>query len=208
MKRLFDLVSSIAALIIFAPVFVVIAIAVRMTSRGPVIYRARRAGQHGRAFDLLKFRSMYTSPPGQGAAITRSGDPRVTPLGRFLRAYKLDELPQFINVVRGEMSLVGPRPEDPRYVEMYDAEQREILKQVPGITSAASLLYRDEESHLTGDDWERHYVDTIMPDKLRIDLEYARTRTLFSDIVLILKTIAAAARVAHRDVDEQRRKDS
>lgn len=207
MKRLFDLVASVVALIILAPVFVVIALAVRVTSRGPVVYRARRAGQHGRPFDLLKFRSMYTSPPGQGAAITRSGDPRVTPLGRFLRAYKLDELPQLINVVRGEMSLVGPRPEDPRYVEMYDQGQREILKQIPGITSAASLLYRDEESHLTGDDWERHYVDTIMPDKLRIDLEYARSRTLFSDIVLILKTIAAAAQIARRD-DEQRRKDS
>lgn len=190
MKRLFDFVVAAVALIPLAPVLIVLAIAVRVTSRGPVIYRARRAGLRGEPFDLWKFRSMYSSP-SQGAAITRSGDPRVTPLGRILRAYKLDELPQLINVLRGDMSLVGPRPEDPRYVALYNDEQRAILDQLPGITSAASLLYRDEESHLTGGDWERHYVDTIMPDKLRIDLEYARRRTLLSDIMLIVKTAAA-----------------
>lgn len=193
MKRLFDFVVAAVALIPLAPVLIVIAIAVRLTSRGPVIYRARRAGLHGEPFDLWKFRSMYSSP-AQGAAITRSGDPRVTPLGRILRAYKLDELPQLINVLRGDMSLVGPRPEDPRYVALYDDQQRAILDQLPGITSAASLLYRDEESHLTGDGWERHYVNTIMPDKLRIDLEYARKRTLLSDIMLIAKTAAAMFR--------------
>lgn len=193
MKRLFDVIVSVVALILLAPLFAVLAAAVRFTSRGPVIYRARRAGLHGKPFDLLKFRSMVSSPV-QGTAITRAGDPRITRVGAFLRAYKLDELPQLVNVVRGEMSFVGPRPEDPRYVELYDAEQRGILEVLPGITSAASLLYRDEEAHLTGDDFERHYVDTIMPHKLRIDLEYARERTLFSDLVLIVRTLAAAMR--------------
>lgn len=197
MKRLFDLVCAAVGLLLLSPFFAVIAVAVRLTSRGPVIYRARRVGRHGRLFDLLKFRSMYVSSV-PGAGITRAADPRVTPVGRILRATKLDELPQLINVLRGEMSLVGPRPEDPRYTALYDEEQRKVLDVRPGITSAASLLYRDEESTLTADDWERQYVEQIMPEKLRIDLEYLRRQSLASDVGLILKTLAAVLRVGRR----------
>jgi len=189
MKRLLDFAFATLGLILMAPFFLVIMIGIRLTSRGPALYRARRTGLNGKPFDLLKFRSMVVTD-GSGAAITRAGDPRVTPLGRFLRATKIDELPQLVNVVRGEMSLVGPRPEDPRYTALYDEKQRAILAVRPGITSAASLSYRDEESRLTGDDWERTYVERIMPEKLRIDLEYIRHRTLLSDAKLMLKTLS------------------
>lgn len=193
MKRLFDLVFAVLGVVALSPLFVLIALAVRVSSRGPVIYAARRTGRHGQPFRLFKFRSMYVAS-APGAAITRAGDPRVTPIGRFLRAYKLDELPQLFNVIRGDMSLVGPRPEDPHYTAMYSPAQRTILDVRPGITSAASLLYRDEESVLIGDDWERTYIERIMPDKLRIDLEYQARRTMLSDVRLIFATVRAALR--------------
>ena len=191
MTRIFDTVVSALALLVLSPLLLILAIAVRVTSRGPVLYRAKRVGRDGRIFDVFKFRSMVAA---EGPAITRAGDPRVTPLGRILRGYKLDELPQLMNVLRGDMSLVGPRPEDPRYTAMYDAEQRQILTVRPGITSAASLKYRDEESHLTGEDWELQYVKRIMPEKLKIDLEYLRRRTFFSDLGLLFQTTLAIFR--------------
>jgi lipopolysaccharide/colanic/teichoic acid biosynthesis glycosyltransferase len=193
MTRLFDLVFATLGLIVLSPLFLVLSLAVRLSSPGPVFYAAHRTGRHGRPFRLLKFRSMYVAT-APGAAITRAGDPRVTPIGRFLRAYKLDELPQLLNVIRGDMALVGPRPEDPRYTAMYSPTQQRILDVRPGITSAASLQYRDEESTLTGDDWERTYLERIMPDKIRIDLEYQARRTLRADVALILKTLRAALR--------------
>jgi lipopolysaccharide/colanic/teichoic acid biosynthesis glycosyltransferase len=193
MKRLFDLVLASLALLALSPILVALALAVKLTSRGPAIYRGDRIGLHGRPFHLLKFRSMYVDD-NRGAAITRAGDPRVTPVGRILRKYKLDELPQLLNVIRGEMSLVGPRPESPRYTALYDAAQQRILDVRPGITSAASVQYRDEESVLTGEEWERTYIERVMPDKLRIDLAYLERRTLLTDLGLILKTIAAIVR--------------
>jgi lipopolysaccharide/colanic/teichoic acid biosynthesis glycosyltransferase len=180
MKRLFDIVASAIGLIVLWPLFVLIAIAVR----SPVFYRARRVGRYGREFEMLKFRSMSGVP--HGSALTMQGDARVTRVGRVLRRTKLDELPQLINVLRGDMSLVGPRPEDPRYVAMYDQAQRRILDVRPGITSAASLAYRDEERMLES---EQQYIHTIMPAKLRIDLDYERSRTFASDLRLIVKTI-------------------
>lgn len=193
MKRIFDIVGAATGLILLSPFLLLIAVAVKVASAGPVIYRARRVGRYGRNFDLLKFRSMTVSS-SPGAAVTRAGDPRVTPIGRILRASKLDELPQLINVLRGDMSLVGPRPEDPRYTALYDDEQRQVLNVRPGITSAASILYRDEEGMLTAADWERQYVEQVMPEKLRIDLEYLRRRTFASDLALIARTIAAVFR--------------
>jgi lipopolysaccharide/colanic/teichoic acid biosynthesis glycosyltransferase len=189
LKRGFDVVASGAGLVVLSPLFFVIAIAVRLNSRGPVFYRARRVGRHGKEFLLYKFRSMITDADQIGPGITSAQDNRITSVGRFLRRTKLDELPQLINVLRGEMSLVGPRPEDPRYVELYTPEQREILRYRPGITSMASFRYRNEEQRLSGDDWERTYVDQVMPAKLAIDLEYARRANLFTDIWLILRTI-------------------
>jgi lipopolysaccharide/colanic/teichoic acid biosynthesis glycosyltransferase len=189
LKRGFDVVASGVGLIVLSPLFFVIAIAVRLNSRGPVFYRARRVGRYGKEFLLYKFRSMITDADQIGPGITSAQDNRITSVGRFLRRTKLDELPQLINVLRGEMSLVGPRPEDPRYVELYTPEQREILRYRPGITSMASFRYRNEEQRLSGDDWERTYVDQVMPAKLAIDLEYARRANLFTDIWLILRTI-------------------
>ncbi len=174
LKRGFDIVASGIGLTVLSPVFIVIAIAIRRDSKGPVFYRARRVGQHGKEFRLYKFRSMVVDADQQGPGITSAGDTRITSVGRFLRRTKLDELPQLINVLRGEMSLVGPRPEDPRYVELYTPGQREILQYRPGITSMASQTYRNEEQLLTGSDWEQQYIDEVMPAKLAIDLDYSR----------------------------------
>lgn len=142
-------------------------------------------------FKLMKFRSMVVNADAVGPGITTSGDPRITPIGRILRKSKLDELPQLINVLRGEMSIVGPRPEDPRYVALYTDEQKRVLEVRPGITSLASILYRHEEAILTGQDWEKHYVETVMPAKLAADLEYVNNVSLSNDIRIILKTIRA-----------------
>jgi len=192
MRRLLDLAVSAAGLLFLSPLFAILAIAVKVSSPGPAFHRGERIGRGGKPFRLYKFRSMRVAEGG--AAITRAGDPRVTAVGRFLRRTKLDELPQLINVLAGDMSLVGPRPEAPRYVEMYDEEQRRILAARPGITSPASLLYRSEEEQLVGPEWERLYVETIMPAKLRIDLEYLEDRTLVSDLLVIARTIAALLR--------------
>jgi lipopolysaccharide/colanic/teichoic acid biosynthesis glycosyltransferase len=141
-----DLIASGLGLLLFSPVFLIIGLVIKLTSAGPVFYEAERIGQGGRLFKLYKFRSMYPDADQQGPGITVKDDPRVTPVGRFLRRAKLDELPQLINVFRGEMSLVGPRPEDPRYVALYTPGQRQALAVRPGMTSPASLHYREEET--------------------------------------------------------------
>jgi len=189
MRRLLDLGVSAAGLLILSPLFALLAVAVKLSSRGPVFHRGERVGRDGKLFAVYKFRSMRVGE--KGPAITRAGDPRVTALGAVLRKTKLDELPQLLNVFVGEMSLVGPRPEAPRYVAMYDADQRRILSARPGMTSPASLLYRSEEELLTGTDWERAYVERILPEKLRIDLDYLDRRTFRSDLGVIVRTIAA-----------------
>src|SRR5690242_5492140 len=192
MSRLFDVVTTVAGLLVLSPLFALLALAVKLSSPGPVLHRGRRVGKDGVEFDLFKFRSMRVGEGGPG--ITRAGDPRVTAVGRVLRKWKLDELPQLINVLRGEMSLVGPRPEAPRYVAMYDPAQRRILSVRPGMTSPASLLYRSEEEQLAGDDWERTYVERVMPEKLRVDLAYIERRSVRSDLGVLLRTAAAIFR--------------
>ena len=192
MRRLLDAVAAAAGLLLLSPLFALLALAVKLSSPGPVFHRGERVGLGGRRFRLYKFRSMRADEAGP--AITRAGDPRITAVGRILRKTKLDELPQLINVLTGDMSLVGPRPEAPQYVELYDAEQQRILSARPGITSPASLLYRSEEEHLAGDDWERAYTERIMPEKLRIDLDYLGRRTLRSDLAVIARTLAAVFR--------------
>jgi len=192
MRRLLDVAGAAAGLILLSPLLLAVAIAVKLSSRGPALHRGERVGRGGTLFTLYKFRSMRVGAAGPD--ITAANDARVTAVGRFLRRTKIDELPQLINVLRGDMSFVGPRPEAPRYVAMYDDEQRRILSARPGMTSPASLRYRDEESQLVGEDWERHYVETIMPAKLRIDLDYLGRRTLVSDLRVIAGTIAALLR--------------
>jgi lipopolysaccharide/colanic/teichoic acid biosynthesis glycosyltransferase len=192
--RLFDLLLAAPALVLLTPLFLLIALAVRWDSPGPVFHRGVRVGKDGVHFRLYKFRSMRVDAGGNGPAITAAGDPRITRSGAFLRRTKLDELPQLLNVLRGEMSLVGPRPEDPRYVALYTAEQRRVLRVRPGITGAASVAYRREENLLTGPDWEQVYCNQVLPAKLAIDLAWLDRRTLAGDLLLLLRTVAAVLR--------------
>jgi lipopolysaccharide/colanic/teichoic acid biosynthesis glycosyltransferase len=165
-----------------------IGLAVKVQDGGPVFFRQLRVGRHGSLFTLLKFRSMRIA--NQGAAITRSGDARITAVGRLLRKYKLDELPQLWNVVRGDMSLIGPRPEVPRFVEAGDPVWQAVHQVRPGITDLATLVYRDEERILAGfDDPERGYRDSVLPAKLALNLEYLRQRSLVRDLKLLALTI-------------------
>ncbi len=175
-KRIFDLILALAALLVAAPVTALVAAAIRLDSPGPVIYRARRAGLHGVPFDMLKFRTMRAGAATGGPSLTLRSDPRVTRVGRWLRWTRLDELPQLVNVVRGEMSLAGPRPEDPRYVARYTDEQRQLLGVRPGIVSRSSLQFWNEGELLSGPDWERTYCEEILPRKLAMELEKLRIR--------------------------------
>lgn len=188
-KRLFDLGVAIVGLILLLPVFGVVAIAIQLDSPGSVFFRGKRVGKDGNIFYIYKFRTMVADAAQRGPSITASTDNRITRVGRFLRRTKIDELPQLLNVVKGEMSLVGPRPEDPAYVAHYTPEQRQVLSVLPGITSAASLAFRHEEQWLHGADWERIYLEEVMPRKLAIDLEYLQQRTFWSDVGLVVQTI-------------------
>ncbi len=187
--RLFDFLMALTGLIILCPLFLVISLFVKLSSPGPVLHQGQRVGTGGGLFNLYKFRTMAVGADKMGPAITPTNDPRVTKVGRILRRTKLDEIPQLINVLKGDMSFVGPRPEDPRYVSIYTADQQRILAVRPGITSAASLTYRHEEKLLSGPDWEKVYRDEVLPAKLAIDLVYFSNRTFFSDLLLIFRTI-------------------
>lgn len=187
-KRLLEMAGAAAALIVLFPVFVVIALAVHLSSPGPIIFRQHRAGRSGKLFDLLKFRTMTVS--NVGPRVTAAGDPRITKIGRYLRTWKLDELPQLINVLKGEMSVVGPRPEVPEYVALYTAEQRQVLDFRPGITSPASLAFVDEESVLAAQsDPEDYYARVLVPQKLAADLKYCRKASLSGDLRIIAATV-------------------
>jgi lipopolysaccharide/colanic/teichoic acid biosynthesis glycosyltransferase len=188
-KRIVDIVASAVGLVIASPVMAAIALGVRATSSGPAIFRATRIGRDGRPFTLYKFRSMRAAQDDVGSLITAAGDDRITRVGRFLRSAKLDELPQLINVLRGDMSIVGPRPEDPSYVERYTPEQRRILDWRPGLTSPASIEYRHEEEILAAaEDLETAYA-AIMDAKLQLDVAYFVRSSLRSDLTVILGTI-------------------
>jgi lipopolysaccharide/colanic/teichoic acid biosynthesis glycosyltransferase len=194
-KRLLDLVASAAGLVCLLPLFLVIAALIKADSRGPVFFTQERMGCRFRPFRILKFRTMVQGAPARGRSITCGDDPRITRVGRFLRASKIDELPQLINVIRGEMSLVGPRPELPRYVARFREDYEEILTVRPGLTDPASIEFRDEAAILGRfPDPEDIYVTRILPAKIRLGKEYARTFSFTSDLRLILKTIATLAR--------------
>jgi lipopolysaccharide/colanic/teichoic acid biosynthesis glycosyltransferase len=194
MKRLFDIIVSTLVLLILSPFLLLTSILVKLTSPGPVFYRAIRIGKGGVPFKLYKFRSMIVAADQRGPKITAQGDSRITPLGRWLRKLKIDELPQFINVLKGEMSIVGPRPEDPHYVKAYTPDQKRVLDVRPGITSPASVRFRHEEQLLSGDDWERQYIDDVLPQKLQIELDYLHKRTFFTDLKIIWDTFVALFR--------------
>jgi lipopolysaccharide/colanic/teichoic acid biosynthesis glycosyltransferase len=191
LKQTFDTTMAALGLLALLPLFVVVAVLIKLEDGGPVFYKAKRVGLNGKLFPLYKFRSMRVDADRMGPGITTSGDPRITRIGAWVRRTKVDELPQLLNVIAGDMSLVGPRPEDPRYVALYTPEQRQILQVRPGITSAASLAYRHEEQMLSGPNWQDTYINEVMPAKLAIDLEYLARRNLLTDLTLILRTIGA-----------------
>ena len=193
-KRLIDVTGSLVGLIVVSPILLAVGMLIKLDSPGPVLHRAQRTGKDGKPFRLYKFRTMVVGAHRDGPAITPAGDRRITRVGRFLRRTKLDELPQLLNVLKGDMSLVGPRPEDPRYVGLYTPAQREVLRVRPGVTSAASLAYRHESSLLSGGDWEQRYVNEILPDKLAIELDYLAHRNVVSDLGLVLRTLLALPR--------------
>ena len=189
-KRIFDLICSTLGLIVLSPVLIVIVIKIKIGSDGPVFFKQIRVGEKSEEFEILKFRTMVVDAEKLGKQITVGNDNRITKIGAFLRKYKLDELPQLINVFKGDMSLVGPRPEVPTYVRLYNEEQRKVLDVKPGITDLASIRYRDENDLLGGvENPEEFYINTIMPDKLALNLEYINRNNMFLDIYIILKTI-------------------
>lgn len=189
MKRLFDIFASGLGLLILSPLFLVVAIWIKIDSPGPVFYRQVRVGRGNKDFRIYKFRSMKVGADKQGLITVGGHDPRVTRSGYFIRKYKLDEFPQLINVFVGDMSLVGPRPEVRKYVNMYTPEQMHVLDVRPGVTSLASIRYRNENELLDkAENPDQFYVDVIMQDKLAIDLEYVREASFWYDIKLIFKT--------------------
>jgi lipopolysaccharide/colanic/teichoic acid biosynthesis glycosyltransferase len=189
MKRLFDVVVSLAGLVLFLPLFLIAAVAIKLNSRGPIFFRQLRMGRGFHPFFIYKFRTMTQDPKSAGALFTVKHDPRITQVGRFLRKSKIDELPQLINVLKGEMTFVGPRPEVPSYVELFRADYQEILRVRPGITDLASIKYRDEAS-LLGESVnpEAEYVQRVLPDKIRLAKEYIRRSSFVFDLTLIFKT--------------------
>ena len=187
-ERALDLLISGLGLILLSPLLLFLALWVKLDSPGPILYRGKRVGLDGRPFFMYKFRTMVQGAERRGPAVTYRDDPRITRAGRFLRRTKLDELPQLLNVLKGEMSLVGPRPEDPSYVELYTPEQRQVLSVKPGITGPTQLEYRDEASMLHGESVDEEYVTRIMPKKLKLDLEYVRNRSLMLDLKILWRT--------------------
>ena len=192
-KRLFDLCASLAGLVVLSPLFLLITILIKRDSSGPVFFRQTRIGLRGEPFRIHKFRTMATDPLAKDLQLTVGADPRITGTGRWLRNYKLDELPQLMDVVRGKMSLVGPRPEVPKYVEHYPPDVKQVVLSVrPGITDNASIEYRDENDILAkADDPEREYIEKVMPVKLEYYMRYVEERSMVGDIAIILRTFGA-----------------
>jgi len=189
-KRIFDFICSTLGLIILSPILIAIVVKIKIDSDGPVFFKQIRVGEKKKEFEILKFRTMVVDAEKLGRQITVGNDSRITKVGGFLRKYKLDELPQLINVFKGDMSLVGPRPEVPRYVKLYNEEQRKVLEVKPGITDLASIRYRDENDLLgEAENPDDLYINTIMPDKLALNLVYINKNNVFFDIYIILKTI-------------------
>lgn len=189
-KRIFDFVVSLIGAIVLSPILLIVAIAIKIDSKGKILFLQKRVGRNGKPFYIYKFRTMVTDAEKLGKQITVGEDNRITKVGAFLRKYKIDELPQLLNVVKGDMSLVGPRPEVPRYVELYNEEERKVLEVRPGITDLASLRYKDENDILGKvENPEEYYINVIMKDKLKLNLEYIEKSNILFDISLIFKTI-------------------
>jgi lipopolysaccharide/colanic/teichoic acid biosynthesis glycosyltransferase len=194
-KRLFDILFSLIGLVVLSPLFAVIALLIKRDSEGPVFYRGVRVGKDGKPFKMFKFRTMVVNADQIGGCATPDDDPRLTRVGRFLRKYKLDELPQLIDVLRGKMSLVGPRPQVKWVVDLYAPEERQLLAVRPGITDYASLRFLNHGEILKGStNPDKDYMEKIHPEKMHLSLNYVRTRSSWVDIKIILQTIASISK--------------
>ena len=190
MKRTFDIVVSFLGLVVLSPLLMLVALVIKLDSPGPILFRQERIGRGFRPFFIFKFRTMVQDRSGRGRLITVSDDPRITSAGRFLRKSKIDELPQLINVLKGDMSLVGPRPEVRQYVELFRTDYEQILKIRPGITDLASLKYHDEAAVLKQlENPEAEYCNRILPDKISLSKEYVKKSSFVFDLAVILKTL-------------------
>ena len=195
MIRFFDFILSLVGLVVLAPIFIVLAIWIKIDSKGPVFYKQVRVGQNGIDFSLFKFRSMVVDADKKGLITVSGRDPRITRSGYFIRKYKLDELPQLINVLVGDMSLVGPRPEVRKYVDLYTDEQQKVLSVKPGITDYASIEYMDENEILgKSSDPEKTYIEEIMPEKIKYNMKYISNKSLFEYFKIILLTVLKIVR--------------
>jgi lipopolysaccharide/colanic/teichoic acid biosynthesis glycosyltransferase len=191
LKRIFDIICSVVALIVLSPLFLIFSILILIDSEGPVFYKQSRVGRNGRDFILFKFRTMCKDAHKDGLITVGDKDGRITRTGYYLRKYKLDELPQLINILSGTMSIVGPRPEVKKYVDLYTPEQRKVLLVRPGLTDFASLQYINEHILLgNASDPEQTYINEIMPAKLRLNLSYIEKQSFIVDLKIILKTVA------------------
>ena len=190
LKHSFDILVSLIAFILLSPIFLIIAIIIKLTSLGPVFYKGKRVGKGGEIFLMHKFRSMIADADKIGSDLTKYGDNRITGIGKFLRKTKIDELPNLIDVLKGDMSIVGPRPESPSYTQYYDERQKKALHVRPGVTGLAQLQNRREELKLKNQaDPDAYYIHELMPKKLEIDLYYVENRNFLMDIKIILKTV-------------------
>ena len=190
LKRLFDIFFSTVGLIVLSPIFLIVSILIKIDSKGPVFFKQKRVGQYENIFNIFKFRTMVHNAENIGSQITIGKDSRITKIGKILREYKLDELPQLINVFIGNMSFVGPRPEVLKYVSFYTEKEKEIFEIKPGITDLASIKYSDENFVLGAiDNPEEYYKNVIMKDKLKLNFEYINKMSIFYDFKLIFKTI-------------------
>lgn len=190
MKRLFDILLSFIGLLLLQPLFVVVAIMIKVDSTGPIFFRQGRVGKNFRRFMIYKFRTMVVDAEKKGLRITSGGDHRVTRAGRILRKFKIDELPQLFNVLKGDMSFVGPRPEVEEYVKLYEKDYQEILKRRPGITDVSSIIFREEEAVLKNQaDPEGYYKKILLPEKIRLAKEYIAHSSFLYDLKLILNTL-------------------
>jgi len=189
LKRFFDILASLIAFILLSPLFLIITVIIKLTSPGPVFYKGKRVGKSGEIFFMHKFRSMIANADKIGSDLTKYGDNRITGIGKFLRKTKIDELPNLIDVLKGDMSIVGPRPESPSYTQYYDERQKKSLQVRPGVTGLAQLQNRREELKLKDQpDPDAYYIHELMPKKLEIDIYYVENRNFMLDLKIIIKT--------------------
>lgn len=195
MKRLFDIISSLVGFIFILPIFLIVPILIKLDSRGPVFFKQWRIGKDRKQFKIYKFRTMVQDADKVGSLITAGNDQRITGIGKLLRRYEIDELPTLINVLKGDMSIVGPRPEVPKYLRHYDnLKYREVLSVRPGITDLGTITFRDEAKYLNAQNYEDIYETEILPQKLDLYVEYVHHKSFLFDLRIILKTIALILR--------------